>query len=56
MGLRAVERVNREGERMRSKTGTNSRRGKGRAASKMPKIEFNMRAIREIKKRRRDTL
>ncbi len=36
---------------MRIKTRTSTRR-KGRVASKMPKIEINIKAIKEIKKRK----
>ena len=42
-----------EGERMRIKTRASTRR-KGRVASKMPKIEFNVEAIKAIKKRKGD--
>ena len=41
-----------EGERMRIKTRASTRR-KGRVASKMPKIEFNVEAIKAIKKRKK---
>ena len=41
-----------EGERMRIKTRASTRR-KGGVASKMPKIEFNMKAIKEIKERKK---
>ena len=37
-----------EGERMRIKTRASTRR-KGRVASKMPKIEFNVEAIKAIR-------
>jgi len=41
-----------EGERMRIKTRASTRR-KGRVASKMTKIEFNVEAIKAIKKRKK---
>jgi len=42
-----------KGERMRTKSSASTRRKKGRVASKMPKIEFNKEAIKEIKKRKK---
>lgn len=40
------------GERMRTKSRATTRR-KGRVASKMPKIEFDKKAIDEIKRRKK---
>lgn len=38
---------------MRTKGRANTRREKGRVISKMPQIEFDMKVIKEIKKRKK---
>ena len=38
---------------MRTKSRANTRRKRGNVATKMPRIEFNMEVIKEIKKRKK---